>query len=256
MAPNSEPPLDARLLYVVDLGLADYDSVWALQKRAAAARITGALPHDLLILCEHAPIVTLGRSTKAGNLLSTPEYLVALGIQLRDVERGGDVTVHEPGQLVAYPIIDLKRHTKDLHWYLRQVEASIMHALASLGLQSGREAGFTGVWRDGRKLASIGVHARDWVTWHGVALNVQNDLSTFAHIVPCGIGQVTMTTVAAECAAAELSVPDMPAVRRAVVLGFADAFALVAEPVPDVGVFSWASETPDRSATVPDHAGL
>ena len=232
MTPNSEPPPDARLLYIVELGLADYDSVWASQKRAAAARITGALPHDLLILCEHAPIVTLGRSTKAGNLLSTPEYLGALGIQLRDVERGGDVTVHEPGQLVAYPIVDLKRHTKDLHWYLRQVEASIMHALASLGLESGREAGFTGVWRDGRKLASIGVHARDWVTWHGVALNVQNDLSTFAHIVPCGIGQVTMTTVAREVQAVGLPVPEMRTVQAAVVAGFAEVFALHATPLP------------------------
>ena len=252
MTLNSEAPLDARILYVVDLGLADYDLVWALQKRAAAARITGALPHDLLILCEHAPIVTLGRSTKAGNLLSTPEYLGALGIQLRDVERGGDVTVHEPGQLVAYPIIDLKGHTKDLHWYLRQVEASIMHALASFGLESGRQAGYTGVWRDGRKLASIGVHARDWVTWHGVALNVQNDLSTFAHIVPCGISQVTMTTVAAECAAVELPVPDMPGVRRAVVLGFADVFALRAEQVPHLSEFSWASATSELVAILPD----
>jgi len=219
-------------LFVVDLGLADYDSVWALQKRAAAARISGALPNDLLILCEHAPIVTLGRSTKAGNLLATPEYLGALGIQLRDVERGGDVTVHEPGQLVVYPIIDLKQHTKDLHWYLRQVEASIIHALASLGLESGREAGFTGVWREGRKLASIGVHARDWVTWHGAALNVHNNLSTFAHIVPCGINKVTMTSVAAESVAAGVVVPTMERVRDAVIRGFAETFALRAETLP------------------------
>lgn len=225
-------PVGAPLLYVLALGLADYDFVWALQKRAAAARISGALPHDLLILCEHAPIVTLGRSTKAGNLLATPEHLGALGIQLRDVERGGDVTVHEPGQLVAYPIIDLKRHTKDLHWYLRRVEASIMHALASLGLESGRAAGLTGVWRDGRKLASIGVHARDWVTWHGVALNVHNDLETFRHVVPCGIDQVTMTTVAAECAMLGATAPTMANVREAVVAGFASTFGLLAEPLP------------------------
>lgn len=233
MSPDPAVVSMARMLYVLDLGLADYDFVWALQKRAAAARISGALPHDLLIVCEHAPIVTLGRSTKAGNLLATPEYLGALGIQLRDVERGGDVTVHEPGQLVVYPIIDLKRHTKDLHWYLRQVEASIMHALATLGLESGREAGFTGVWRDGRKLASIGVHARDWVTWHGVALNVQNDLSTFSHIVPCGISEVTMSSVAIESAAVGLEVPSMAAVREAVVRGFGETFALAVEEMPD-----------------------
>lgn len=222
----------APLLHVLDLGLVAYDTAWALQKRAAAARISGALPHDLLILCEHPPVVTLGRSTKPGNLLASPEYLGALGIQLRDVERGGDVTIHEPGQLVAYPIIDLKQHTKDLHWYLRQVEAAIMHALASLGLDSTREAGLTGVWRERRKLASIGVHARDWVTWHGVALNVHNDLETFRHVVPCGIDQVTMTTVAAECGALGMSVPEMPRVRAAVVNGFAKTFALSVAEMP------------------------
>jgi len=102
------------LLYTLDLGLTPYDDAWALQKRAAAARISGALDEDLLILVQHPPVVTLGRSTKPAHLLATPQYLEAQGIQLRDVERGGDVTVHEPGQLVAYPIIDLKRHRKDL----------------------------------------------------------------------------------------------------------------------------------------------
>jgi len=214
------------------LGLVDYDRAWALQKRAAAARISGSLPHDLLILCEHPPVVTLGRSTKPGNLLASPEYLGALGIQLRDVERGGDVTIHEPGQLVAYPILDLKQHTKDLHWYLRQVESSIMHALASLGIDAMREAGLTGVWREHRKLASIGVHAREWVTWHGVALNVHNDLETFRHVVPCGIDQVTMTTVAAECAMLGATAPAMTHVREAVTTGFAYTFDLLAEPLP------------------------
>ena len=204
----------------------EYDAAYAVQRDAARRRISGELAEDVLLLVEHPAVVTLGRSTKSAHVLASPEYLGALGIQLREVERGGDVTIHEPGQLVAYPIIDLKRHTKDLHWYLRQVEASIMRALELVGLASERSAGFTGVWRDGRKLASIGVHARDWVTWHGVALNVHNDLSTFAHIVPCGIDQVTMTTVARECAQAGLAVPDMPAVRDAVVRGFAETFAL------------------------------
>ncbi len=196
-------------------------------------RISGELSHDLLILCEHPAVVTLGRSTKAGSLLSSPEYLGALGIQLRDVERGGDVTIHEPGQLVAYPIIDLKRHTKDLHWYLRQVEAAIMHALAAVGLEASRVAGLTGVWCEGRKLASIGVHARDWVTWHGAALNVENDLATFAHVVPCGIDQVTMTTVVRECARAMRPAPSMEQMRKAVVSGFAETFALQPNQLPE-----------------------
>jgi lipoyl(octanoyl) transferase len=214
MTERLERLLAERLLYVQDLGLVDYDEAWEFQKAAAKARIAGkharngdvetgtntVLGHDLLILCQHPPVVTLGRSTKPGNLLASPAYLQSRGIQLRDVERGGDVTIHEPGQLVAYPILDLEQHRRDLHWYLRQVEEVVIVALRSFGLEGGRREGLTGVWVEGRKIASIGVHARDWVTWHGVAINVVNDLSTFAHVVPCGIDQVEMTTVAMELA--------------------------------------------------------
>lgn len=217
-----------RQLLVYDLGLVAYDEAWALQKRAAFARIKGELADDLLILCQHPPIVTLGRSTKAGNLLASPEYLSSLGIQLRDVERGGDVTIHEPGQLVAYPIVDLKQHTKDLHWYLRQLEEVVIRGLAGLQLESTRRPTFTGVWRDGRKLASIGVHARDWVTWHGLALNVENTLHTFAHVVPCGIDQVEMTTVARELARESLA----PASFDHVVGSLTAAFGSVFEREP------------------------
>ncbi len=226
-------------LYTLSLGLTPYDDAWALQKRAAAARISGALPEDLLILVQHPPVVTLGRSTKPGHLLASPEYLESRGIQVRDVERGGDVTIHEPGQLVAYPIIDLKRHKKDLHWYLRQIEEVIIRALATFGLECCRVEGLTGVWRqrpDGTrvKLASIGVHARDWVTWHGVALNVENDLSTFDHTVPCGIDGVTMSTVVRECALAGLSAPSFEQVQMAVTQNAANVFGLGAELLPTV----------------------
>ena len=225
-------------LYVLDLGLTPYDDAWALQKRAAAARISGALDQDLLILVQHPPVVTLGRSTKPGHLLATPEYLAACGVQLRDVERGGDVTIHEPGQLVAYPIIDLKRHTQDLHWYLRQVEEGIIRGLATVGLSCARVAGLTGVWHtdpSGRrvKLASIGVHARDWVTWHGVALNVLNDLATFAYTVPCGIDGVEMSTVARECTRTGVAVPEWHMVQQAVAAGLADAFSLRLATLPE-----------------------
>ncbi len=221
------------LLYTLDLGLTPYDVAWSLQKRAASARSAATLDQDLLILVQHPPVVTLGRSTKPGNLLVTPEYLASRGVELRDVERGGDVTIHEPGQLVAYPIIDLKRHKQDLHWYLRQIEESIIVALRTFGLETGRVAGLTGVWREDsvgkRKLASIGVHARDWVTWHGVALNVENDLSTFDHVVPCGINQVQMSTVVRECAAAGVRVPLLSEVSAAVADGVASVFGLVPE---------------------------
>ena len=222
-------------LSVLDLGLTPYDVAWGIQKRAAAARISGVLDQDLLILVQHPPVVTLGRSTKPGHLLATSEYLAACGVQLRDVERGGDVTVHEPGQLVTYPIIDLKRHKQDLHWYLRQLEESIIVALRTFGLETVRVPGLTGVWRDDeagrRKLASIGVHAKDWVTWHGVALNVVNDLSTFVHTVPCGIDGVEMTTVARECAAANQPIPSFAQVQNAVTDGFASVFTLTAAPL-------------------------
>lgn len=212
-------------LDVRDLGLMPYDDAWALQREVARQRISGEEPEDVLLLVQHPPVVTLGRSTKPGHLLAPAALLEAQGIQVREVERGGDVTIHEPGQLVAYPIIDLKRHKRDLHWYLRQVEEAIIVALASLGLDAGRVEGLTGVWREGRKLASIGVHAKDWVTWHGVALNVENDLATFAHVVPCGIDQVEMTTVAREFArAGHREGPSMAVVANAVAEGFGQCF--------------------------------
>ena len=212
------------LLRVTDLGLLDYDAAYAFQRDAAARRISRELPDDLLILVHHPPVVTLGRSTKPGHLLATPEFLESQGVQLREIERGGDVTVHEPGQLVAYPIIDLTGHRQDLHWYLRQVEAAIMRALATFGLETDRVAGLTGVWREGRKLASIGVHAKQWVTWHGVALNVENSLATFSHTVPCGIDGVEMTTVVREATRAGVRVPTYGEVQQAVVDGFVAAF--------------------------------
>ena len=222
-------------LYVLNLGLTPYDVAWTLQKRAAMARSAGTLDQDLLFLVQHPPVVTLGRSTKPGNLLVTPEYLTSRGVELRDVERGGDVTIHEPGQLVAYPIVNLKRHTQDLHWYLRQVEESVIVALRMFGLETVRVTGLTGVWREDvagrRKLASIGVHARDWVTWHGVALNVSNDLSTFEHVVPCGIDQVEMSTVTRECVRAGLREPSFDEVSAALAGGVASVFGLTLRDV-------------------------
>ena len=225
------------VLLVWDLGLLAYDVAWDLQRRAVQARRSGELADDLLILVEHPPVVTLGRGTKPGHLLAPAALLEAQGIQVREVERGGDVTIHEPGQLVAYPIIDLKQHRQDLHWYLRQLEEAIIRALATVGLEGIRVPGLTGVWHEGPnghrvKLASIGVHARDWVTWHGLALNVTNDLATFAHTVPCGIDGVTMGTVAHCCAASALPAPTLPDMRQALTAAMGSAFALPTEPAP------------------------
>lgn len=187
-------------LWVERLGLVPYGEALELQRRLARERIAGAIPEDLLLLVEHPPVVTLGRSAKARHLLASPAVLAKRGVELFEVERGGDVTFHGPGQLVGYPIIDLKRHKQDLHWYLRQVEEALIVTLQAFGIDSERNAGYTGVWTLGRerKIASIGVHARDWVTWHGFALNVSTDLSYFGLMVPCGIEAVTMTSIERE----------------------------------------------------------
>jgi lipoyl(octanoyl) transferase len=216
-------------LLVADLGTVPYSTALELQRDLARRRITGEVAEDLLLLVEHPPVVTLGRTAKNANLLASPEFLSARGVELFEVERGGDITFHGPGQLVGYPIIDLKRHRKDLHWYLRQVEQALIDAIAEFGLSGGRVEKYTGVWVGTnevprpRKLASIGVHARDWVTWHGFALNVNTDLRYFDLIVPCGISDVTMTSVARELDRGSV---DMRTVRDAVARAFGRVFSL------------------------------
>ena len=227
-------------LLVSDLGSVAYDHALELQRAVARARISGAIAEDVLLLVEHPPVVTMGRSAKQHHLLAPPELLAARGVELFEVERGGDVTFHGPGQLVGYPIIDLKRHKRDLHWYLRQVEEALIRAVAPLGIAAERSSGQTGVWTQGRKLASIGVHARDWVTWHGFALNVTTDLSYFDLMVPCGIAEVEMTSVSREVGMR----PDLDArVRRRVIAGFESTFDLDAGEITRAEIDSVVAAT-------------
>jgi lipoate-protein ligase B len=193
--------VSVRELWIEPLGTMAYAEALELQRQVARARIDGSLDQDVLLLVEHPPVVTLGRSAKGRHLLASPEQLATRGVELFEVERGGDVTFHGPGQLVGYPIIDLKRHKQDLHWYLRQVEEALIVALGEIGILAERNVGYTGVWTSGRKIASIGVHARDWVTWHGFALNVSTDLRYFELMVPCGIQSVTITSTASSAPA-------------------------------------------------------
>ena len=188
----------SRSLAVRDLGTMPYADALSLQRRLADDRLAGRLANDLLLLVEHPPVVTLGRGTRDTSLPLDPEALRRRGIEVFEVERGGDVTYHGPGQLVGYPIFDLRQHREDLHWYLRQLEEAVIVALAEFGIVAERNSGYTGVWTKGRKIASIGVHAKQWVTWHGFALNVTTELSAFDLIIPCGIPGVVMTSVAAE----------------------------------------------------------
>ena len=216
-----------RELWVVQLGRMGYAEALELQRDIARRRISGDIPQDVLLLVEHPPVVTLGRSSKQKNLISSPEFLASRGVELFEVERGGDVTFHGPGQLVGYPIFDLKRHKQDLHWYLRSVEEALIRTIGEYGIPGERSTGYTGVWTEGRKIASIGVHARDWVTWHGFALNVTTDLSFFDLIVPCGIVGVEMTSIAKETG----SSPGLDEVSAFSAAAFSDLFGLVAVKV-------------------------
>ena len=224
-------------LVVRELGRVSYGEALELQRRLAEERIAGSIP-DTLLLLEHAPVVTLGRGWRGSSLPVEPDALRRRGIEVHEIERGGDVTYHGPGQLVGYPILDLQRHKPDLHWYLRQLEEVLIAALGDLGIPAERNPGFTGVWTRGRKIASIGIHVRQWVTWHGFALNVTTDLSAFDLIVPCGIPNVVMTSV--EIEPARTGVPSGAsqlgeAAREAVVDAFAGVFGFEAvETLPQL----------------------
>ncbi|MCZ6753732.1 MAG: lipoyl(octanoyl) transferase LipB [Gemmatimonadetes bacterium] len=185
-------------LLTVNLGRCGYGDVLALQRELCQARLHGGADSDVLLLVEHPDVITLGRGTQPSSLPHDPSALRRLGYQVHEIERGGDVTYHGPGQLVGYPILDLRLHREDLHWYLRQLEAVLIDVLATFDVPGERVDGLTGVWTQGRKIASIGIHVKQWITFHGFALNVTTDLSRFESIVPCGIDNVVMTSIAHE----------------------------------------------------------
>ena len=212
-------------LRIEDLGLRPYAEVLELQRDLRRRRIEGELAEDVLLLVEHPPVITVGRGTRPSSLPIAPAELERRGIEVYEVERGGDVTYHGPGQLVGYPILDLREHRPDLHWYLRSLEDVLIRALGHLGIEADRNPGLTGVWTAGRKIASIGIHVKQWVTLHGFALNVTTDLDPFDLIVPCGIRQVVMTSVAAELLRAD-SEALMAEVRGRVVGSFCDVFGV------------------------------
>lgn len=189
---GSAVPRPAR---IVDLGLRDYRETLRLQQELVAARQAGTSP-DTLVLVEHPDVITLGRSAKSTNLLCPG------AIPVVTIERGGDVTFHGPGQVVAYPIFFLREDERDLHRFLRNLEEAIIHAVGDFGLRATRRPGKTGVWTEdaveGRKLASIGVAVRRWVTLHGLALNVSTNLGRFSTINPCGLDAAVMTSMQRE----------------------------------------------------------
>ncbi len=202
------------------LGLVPYPAAWALQNRLADARRAGLAP-DTLILLEHPHTYTIGRSGTRDHVFLTEAELATRGIICLDVDRGGDVTYHGPGQLVGYPIFDLGPQP-DVGRYLRNLEDCLIDTLADFGIAGGRLSGYTGVWIGDRKIAAIGVKVSQGVTTHGFALNVTTDLSLFTHILPCGISDKGVTSMAVELGRA----PVMAGVEDRVVAHFSERFAM------------------------------
>ncbi|MFA5517002.1 MAG: lipoyl(octanoyl) transferase LipB [Desulfuromonadales bacterium] len=197
-----------------------YREAVGLQEALLDQRRRGS--EDYLILLRHPPLITLGRRSRPENLLLPREELARRGIETISAGRGGDVTYHDPGQLVGYPIVDLEPLGRDLHRYLRLLEEVLIRTIAVFGLQGERIAGKTGVWVRGEKVASIGIGVRRWVSWHGFALNVAADTSGFAAIVPCGLPGVAMTSLERLLG----KVVSREQVEAEVVCAFAEVFAL------------------------------
>jgi lipoate-protein ligase B len=183
-----------------DLGRVRYADAFALQQQFVERRKRGEIPDQLLIV-EHSHVVTMGRNGHDENLLAAPELLDRAGVEFHRTDRGGDVTYHGPGQIVGYPILDLREWKRDVVAYVRALEQVLIDALAEFGIAAGREAGATGVWTARGKIAAIGVHISRWVTSHGFALNLDTDLSYFRYIVPCGLTKPVTSMQALGCQA-------------------------------------------------------
>ncbi|RIL10684.1 MAG: hydrolase, partial [Proteobacteria bacterium] len=196
----------------IDLGLCRYQLAWELQKKRQSALIDGS-GAECAIICEHLPVITLGRSTKASSLLVPEAAIAEKGIELFEVERGGDATYHGPGQLILYPILNLNLRKRDVGWYMRSLEQVILDLLDHFGIKGVRVPGKTGVWTEkigndslkaGKKIASLGVRISRWCTLHGISLNVGGSLDGFSLINPCGFSDITVTSMSAELGSTEL----------------------------------------------------
>lgn len=204
---------------MLDLGRMRYADAFAVQQRLVGQRKRGEAV-DTLLIVEHSHVVTMGRNGKQNNILASSEVLERTGIEYFETDRGGDVTYHGPGQLVGYPILDLREWKRDVHAYFNGVEQALIDALAVFGLPAERipERGSEGVWVKGGKIAAIGIHISRWITSHGFALNVDTDLSYFKYIVPCGLTKPVCSLRSLGCQAGR------DEVIRAVTASFAGVF--------------------------------
>ncbi len=184
------------LLYS-DLGFIDYKTAWDLQTQTFDKRVAGTTD-DTFFMLEHPNTYTLGKTADKNNLIGSKEFLESKGISVYEIDRGGDITYHGPGQIVGYPIIDLKNWKQDTHLYLRNIEEVIIKVCNHYGLEAGRKEKYTGVWIGERKICAIGVKISRWVTMHGFAFNVNTELSLFNGIIPCGIKDKEVTSLEKE----------------------------------------------------------
>jgi len=198
--PNSNVNQKEKICWVVELGLVRYELACNLQQKLVQARKEGAIP-DVLLLCEHPHVITLGRNGRGENLLAPNHLLAEMNVEFQPTDRGGDITYHGPGQVVGYPILDLAEHRRDVRWYVNQLEEVMIRSTADFGLVAKRVEGQHGVWigleASGaeEKLGALGVHLSRWVTSHGFAYNVSTDLRYFDLIVPCGIAGKLATSL-------------------------------------------------------------
>ncbi|HEY6991537.1 MAG TPA: lipoyl(octanoyl) transferase LipB [Bryobacteraceae bacterium] len=208
----------SRPLEVVDLGRMRYRDALDVQQRLVEQR-KQALGADTLLFVEHPHVVTMGRNGCEQNMLASPEVLARSGIEFYETDRGGDVTYHGPGQLVGYPILDLREWKRDVHAYFRGVEQALIDGLSTFGIEAGRiaERGYEGVWVNGAKIAAIGIHISRWIASHGFALNVDTDLSYFQYIVPCGLSKPVCSLRSLGC----------PARREEMISAIAASFAKI-----------------------------
>jgi lipoyl(octanoyl) transferase len=183
------------LCFVEQLGRVDYAEALRLQHQRVAQRKAREIP-DTLLLLEHPHVFTFGRNARKENLLVTSDWLASRGVQVYETDRGGDVTYHGPGQLVGYPIFDLTEHRRDLAWYMRSLEEVFIVVARDFSIEAGRLKGVPGVWVANHKLVAMGVHVSRWVTSHGFAFNVNTDLQYFQWIVPCGLHDKGVTSLA------------------------------------------------------------
>ena len=215
-----------RTAWLVECNRMAYRDAWALQRALVAARQAEQVP-DVLLTVEHPPVITVGRAGRASNVLASPEMLGAHGIEVHQVERGGDVTYHGPGQLVGYPILNLRALDEDVVRYVRLLEASLIVSLEPWGIAAERLRGFPGVWVGGEKIAAIGVAVKRRVTMHGFALNVDPVLAHFELINPCGLGK-PVTSMARLLGHAVMLDEVRPVVARAL----SETLQVALEPMP------------------------